>query len=552
MMGQRHHVVPERNRLPRQTILARTEKLVIGLVVILSVGTAGTAMRQTSATFDEIVFIAGGARGWETGSFDLAPDHPPLLQYLYGLPAYFTASGYPDEAGIDPAVISAAGYRYAYAKEFLWGPYGNGQRVILASRLVALAAMAALILVVWKFARRWGTLAGLLAAVIVAFLPDVLAHGGVAYGDLPLALGTLAAIWAIDRSIRSLRLQDAALAGALVGIAVGIKATALALLPAAALLLVAEAYCRRRDAGWRYGIAPAAAAASLAAYVALVIIFRGDLTLEQLRFGLDFRMAHYSTGHSVPAYLLGMLSVSGWWYFFPVAFLFKTSAGLHALMGLAGIQYLSDVRHRPGRLLASPLRAPLALLVILMAGLLQSNLNIGFRYALPALPLIATLTAVGVARLVESGPRIIKGVALVATAWLVIFPLTYAPNLLSFISEYGPGRDRNHEVLLDSSLDWGQGLIQLRDWMHANEISRIYLSYFGSAVPRGYGIDYIPMPSFFSLGSTPPASEPEPEWLVVSATNLAGLYLPGDPFAVFRQRDPDAIIAGSLLAFRLR
>ena len=44
------------------------------------------AMRRTSTTFDEIAFMGTGARGFHLGHFDAIPDHPPLLQFFYGLP----------------------------------------------------------------------------------------------------------------------------------------------------------------------------------------------------------------------------------------------------------------------------------------------------------------------------------------------------------------------------------------------------------------------------------------------------------------------------------
>jgi hypothetical protein len=56
------------------------------LVLVAIIAVSGTAivaaMRSNSTTFDEIVFIAAGARGYDTGRFDLAPDHPPLMQYV--------------------------------------------------------------------------------------------------------------------------------------------------------------------------------------------------------------------------------------------------------------------------------------------------------------------------------------------------------------------------------------------------------------------------------------------------------------------------------------
>jgi hypothetical protein len=106
-------------------------------------------------------------------------------------------------------------------------------------------------------------------------------------------------------------------------------------------------------------------------------------------------------------------------------------------------------------------------------------------------------------------------------------------------------------VLLDSSLDWGQGLLALRDWMRANEVDRVYLSYFGSASPSGYGIAYVPMPSFFPLPAVALPSAAPPRYAVVSVTNLHGLYLQGDPFAPLRARRPEAVLAHTLNVYRV-
>ena len=138
--------------------------------------------------------------------------------------------------------------------------------------------------------------------------------------------------------------------------------------------------------------------------------------------------------------------------------------------------------------------------------------------------------------------------------WAVLAPLSYYPNFLAYISEYGPGRDRGSEVLIDSSLDWGQGLLQLRDYMRAHGIDRVYLSYFGSALPDGYGIDYVPLTSVFGLprSSLSRPGQRNPQYVVISATNLQGSYFTGDPFARFRQIQPDAVVAHTMYVYHIQ
>src|SRR5690606_22191481 len=129
---------------------------------------------------------------------------------------------------------------------------------------------------------------------------------------------------------------------------------------------------------------------------------------------------------------------------------------------------------------------------------------------------------VGVARLWPDLSRGARAAVALLLVWYAGSSLSYYPHFLAYTSEYGRGRDRGYELLADSSLDWGQGLLELRDYMRTHDISRVYLSYFGSALPEGYGIDYVPMASFFPL--SPPGGMPtgaaRPTHMVVSATNL--------------------------------
>ncbi|HEX9106343.1 MAG TPA: glycosyltransferase family 39 protein, partial [Longimicrobiales bacterium] len=211
--------------------------------LLLSLGFMVLAMRRTSATFDEIVLIAGGARGFQTGDFGLAPDHPPVMQYVYGLPAYLSHANYPSES---PEGRWNSRTRYGYARAFFWGAHNDPEQLAFRSRLVAVLLAGLLILVVWGFTlRAYGPRPALLAATLVAFLPDVLAHGGVAYNDVPTALLYLATLWAVDAAARRPTIARGALAGLLAALAIGVKYSAILIAPAALLLVAAEALARR-------------------------------------------------------------------------------------------------------------------------------------------------------------------------------------------------------------------------------------------------------------------------------------------------------------------
>src|SRR5262249_62162465 len=74
---------------------------------------------------------------------------------------------------------------------------------------------------------------------------------------------------------------------------------------------------------------------------------------------------------------------------------------------------------------------------------------------------------------------------------------------------------RAHELLTDSNLDWGQGLIALRTYQRRHPNERISLAYFGSVDPDQYGVHVTPLPENGRASGT----------VVVSATHLSGQYL---------------------------
>ena len=71
--------------------------------------------------------------------------------------------------------------------------------------------------------------------------------------------------------------------------------------------------------------------------------------------------------------------------------------------------------------------------------------------------------------------------------------LSVAPRFLTFFNLAAGGAARAQFVLNDSNLDWGQGLLDLRDWMARNDVKRVGLAYFGRVDPRVYEIEHTPL-----------------------------------------------------------
>ena len=146
-----------------------------------------------------------------------------------------------------------------------------------------------------------------------------------------------------------------------------------------------------------------------------------------------------------------------------------------------------------------------------------SNLDIGDRYILPVYPFLLLFCAASwsaTKRWRFLGPLIVLTLALHAAD-----TLRYAPDYLSYFSPVVKP-DRSYELLTDSNLDWGQGLLALREYERSHPEEKIFLAYFGGVDPREYGIRAQPLRERDRPSGT----------IVVSATHLSGQYL-DDPNA---------------------
>jgi hypothetical protein len=230
------------------------------------------------------------------------------------------------------------------------------------------------------------------------------------------------------------------------------------------------------------------------------------------------------------AFLNGQFGTTGWWWYFPYAFAVKTTipamiVGLLALAGLVLRWKTGDngdawiARVRTSLYAGTPL---LALVVVYWAFALTTHLNIGHRHLLPIYPALCILAG-GAAfwtqplfersrvgepqggrqrrrqrstalRKSPSGWRSAAGVATLGLlAWHLVESVSVRPNYLAYFNQLAGGPAEGYKHLADSSLDWGQDLPALKQWLDGQGLQQagangVYLSYFGTARPEYYGI----------------------------------------------------------------
>jgi hypothetical protein len=130
------------------------------------------------------------------------------------------------------------------------------------------------------------------------------------------------------------------------------------------------------------------------------------------------------------------------------------------------------------------------------------------------------------------------GVILLLVASNVVSVLRVHPHYLAYFNEAAGGPENALAHLADSNIDWGQGLVPLKDWLDENAPGeKIRLAYFGTMYPEVLGIDYeLPpygpqaMPAWDDAGEVGPV----PGLQAVGANYLVGVPFPA-PNAEGRQ-----------------
>lgn len=116
-----------------------------------------------------------------------------------------------------------------------------------------------------------------------------------------------------------------------------------------------------------------------------------------------------------------------------------------------------------------------------------SSIQIGDRHILPIYPFLL-LIAAGVWQWARDNRR--WRIVLVALAVLnAADVLRYAPDYLSYFNIFVKP-DKSWTLLSDSNVDWGSGLIALREYQQQHPQEDIHLAYFGSVDAKIYGIRY--------------------------------------------------------------
>jgi hypothetical protein len=191
--------------------------------------------------------------------------------------------------------------------------------------------------------------------------------------------------------------------------------------------------------------------------------------------GLSTLWAHNTTGHV--SYLLGRVSPTGFWYYYPVVIAIKTPLAFLALVMVGCRRFSTAVTFSAAILVCAFL----------------SRINIGVRHILPIYTGLAVIGGAAAASMWRRQPTrwILTGLLL----WQVASGAFQHPDYLAYTNEIAGAHPEN--FVADSDLDWGQDMKRLGERLRlvgASEVTfesfnKTYPALAGDAFPRVLPVD---------------------------------------------------------------
>ena len=548
------------------------EKIILIVLLGVFVLQAVSSMRLKSPTWDETSYIGLGYYLLTTGKWDVPGStlHPPLTYYLNSIPYLFYEA---DKTAwnLDPSLkgeqVSNLSFPLVGLKLLNDKGYPQDQ-VLFLSRIPTVFLALLLGVFVWKWTRElYGSLPAALALLLFSFSPTILAHARLITPDVALASFTFISLYYFRRVFRDGRWRTIVLCSLFSGLTLLSKYSGLLLLPIffllAFFLLVSHEEVRVPQGfpftDWLMKNGRMTKTIRLGSILFVVVTLALFVVSIGYMFHLDYyvkgalhQLKHAEGGH--PSFLMGMYSSQGWWYYHLIGFAIKTPLPLLILLVLSFLFYKKS--SRSAFLDQAFFLVPVTVFFFFFSIKL---LCIGLRYVLPVYPFLFVQASMVAGCTLKNKTTILKTSVAGLVVWYLICSFSIYPHYLAFFNSAVGGPDNGYKYLVDSNLDWGQDLKGLGVYMQEKEIKKIHLSYFGSADPAYYDINYEWMPSYYLPGDYQGVktrmktfSLPQSGIVAISATNLQGVYFSDRKlYEWFKQRDPIDKIGYSIFIYDL-
>ena len=256
------------------------------------------------------------------------------------------------------------------------------------------------------------------------------------------------------------------------------------------------------------------------------------------------------TANYYTSYLLGKVYAHGVWFYFPVAFLIKSTVGVLALLLLSLGVIATRRLDRRREILFLVVPVIFYLLVALTVGM-----NIGVRHILVVYVFLYVLIGGATWALIRKSRKWAYAVGVFLLVHAASSVLAF-PNYIPYANELWGGPSQTHKYLTDSNSDWGQQLKSVKQYLDQRGVKECWFVYFaaGVAEPSYYGIPCKPLPTINTLWLNEQIDVPNSinGPVLISASNLSGVeFGPGslDPYGQFKLLKPTAVIDRGVFVF---
>ncbi len=549
------------------------------LAVLMLMGMFGLMLGSSwndSATFDEVAHIGAGYTYLKYQDGRLNPEHPPLLKSLAASPLLFL--GLKENITAQPfwTIENVNDRQWAAGNYLLYEAGNDADEILFWSRLpmILLTILFGWVLFLWV-KRRYGAGTGLLTLFFFVVSPTFLAHGRYVTTDVGAALGFFLGIIFFLRFLERRDVKSLIYCGLIFGL-INLFKFSLFLLAPIYLILGLFWIWFKKDSylkllGQLILVGFIGLAVIYAAYVFQVRNYSVDRQIKDARYilagykypslaKLDFWLTEhratrplglYSQGFLMvarrtaggnTAYFEGEVSSKGWWSYFPTLALFKEQLGFYILALFALFTAFKNRASTDFNSLAA-----MIFVVFYWISSILNPLNIGVRHVLPTFPFLYFLVAKKISEIKRNF------IIAIIMLWMIAEIILAFPYYLSYYNALGGGLKNGYKIATDSNYDWGQDLKRLKILAEENNISKIYLDYFGGGSPNYYlGEKY---ESWRSAKGLPPAGS----YFAVSLNSLAGsqakpigdiVIKPEDSYSWLRGKEPTARAGSSILIFK--
>ena len=516
--------------------------IAIPLLLLLFLSLSLLSSIKETPTNDEGVHITGGYTILKEHDYRINPENGLLPSIWAAIPLLFI-----NDIKFDKRMYWHENFEeWSFSMLFMYYTGNNYKLIFLLARLMIILAACLAAFSIYGISKdAWGNSGGVFSLILFILSPTILAHSHLATSDMFASIFFMLSIWRYRELLRKVTLKNLFLFSSAITCLALSKMSSILILPIIIIMSLHKIFFSQNMLIFLKGktiplyrklkkttvvillltsTLLLTVTAIWAAYGFRYSMLRNDHTLdtankiEQIwsysltNQSLPMKAVEFAKKHrllpegylfgfafviknseSRNAFLDGEFSKTGWLSFFPLVFIYKTPP-ITLLLFLLGIvaligKILYNKKQKKGIVIFYKLAPFLIFAFYYFAIAMFSNINIGQRHILPVyMPLF--IISGGTVLYIQ---RYIKPMLFIIILFFLYFiqDLYIFPNYLSYFSPIAGGSSNGYKHLIDSSLDWGQGLYQVKDFLDKNEINnnKSYIASFSNVPLDALGIN---------------------------------------------------------------